>query len=228
MDLINERKHKRIPVRFKTEIQRAALPTLGFLTNLSEGGMCILASEELKSGDKLELDIHSDLCGVVKVAGSVLWSRSLKIDLVQVNLFESGVKLLAPPPEYLELVRSVAHAFVDRRVHPRFRSVLQVRVEELISDVDLFTVNISKGGVFVQSEKLPSRDEVVELLIRLPGSGAATLRLEGVVLDTCDASRARREMRVPGFSLRYTRFREGDDLKLFLYLDHLQKQALSA
>lgn len=224
MELVNQRKHNRIPVRMQAALTGAGADTPGFVTNLSEGGLCVLTAVELADGTELNVDLHPEGRRMVKVTGLQLWSRPFALERTALDLREMGVRLIHPPAEYLDLVAEIARSFIDRRIHPRFRAVLRVKAEKLLSNADLFTIDISKGGMFIHSEKLPPRDSLVELVVSLGEGSADVARLEGMVIDTCDASQARRENRAPGFSLKYMRFREGDDLKLFLYIDQLQRK----
>lgn len=223
MDLLNRRKERRIPVRLRTDMERAHNQFLGFVLDLSEGGFCVMSLAELARGEAVDLVLYTEPRRPIKVQAVVLWERELPLPIQGVAAREAGFQVANPPPEYLELVRETDLAFMERRVDPRYRAVLKVRAEELAEEPELLTANISKGGLFVRAERLPEAGQVLELILELPPGFEGPLRVQGVVVDLCDAFRSMREGRPQGFSIHFNRFKEGDDFKLSLYLDSLMK-----
>ena len=70
---IDQRKHSRTPTQLSVEYSDQNLFFTEFMSDLSMGGMCIVASRPLEPGTKLTISIS--IQPPVKVEGIVVWSK---------------------------------------------------------------------------------------------------------------------------------------------------------
>jgi len=90
----------------------------------------------------------------------------------------------------------------DRRVAPRAPLHLQVEFESFDEFVSAYTLNISRTGLFIPTEKFLPMGAVVSLDIALP-EGGPKIRAIARVAYVLDATKARETSRVPGMGMEF-------------------------
>lgn len=91
----------RVPYDFRAEVdfkfERAETPVdahsyIGFSKNISVNGLCFESPKELKSGDRLWIELHLPKCpGVIYMEGEVRWSQLITATSGTVNQYLTGV-----------------------------------------------------------------------------------------------------------------------------------------
>ena len=90
----------------------------------------------------------------------------------------------------------------DRRVAPRRPLHLQVEFESFDEFVSAYTLNVSRTGLFIPTEKFLPMGAVVSLDIALP-EGGPKIRAIARVAYVLDAQKARETSRVPGMGMEF-------------------------
>jgi uncharacterized protein (TIGR02266 family) len=90
----------------------------------------------------------------------------------------------------------------DRRVAPRVAADLHVEFESFDEFVSAYTLNVSRTGLFIPTEKFLPTGAVVTLNIDLPERGPK-IRAIARVAYTLDAEKARETGRVPGMGMEF-------------------------
>jgi len=90
----------------------------------------------------------------------------------------------------------------DRRVAPRRSLHLQVEFESFDEFVSAYTLNVSRTGLFIPTEKFLPMGAVVSLDIALP-EGGPKIRAIARVAYVLDAGKARESGRVPGMGMEF-------------------------
>ena len=90
----------------------------------------------------------------------------------------------------------------DRRIAPRRPLHLQVEFESFDEFVSAYTLNVSRTGLFIPTEKFLPMGAVVSLDIALP-EGGPKIRAIARVAYVLDATKARETSRVPGMGMEF-------------------------
>lgn len=95
-----------------------------------------------------------------------------------------------------------------RRKDPRqeFEGPVQVRCASWSEFVELYTQNISHGGVFVRSGNLPEFGVIISVQIQMPN--LQVLKLEGRVAHVIDEATAKEKGIASGFGVEFTNVTE--------------------
>jgi uncharacterized protein (TIGR02266 family) len=114
---------------------------------------------------------------------------------------------------------------VERRTEPRYSLVepAQVEVASWTELAELYTNDISHGGLFIRTEAPPGRDTQVAVRMLLPG-GAGTLELEGVVVHVVTVAQASALACAPGFGLQFTNLTSERRRALQQLIEHAKAQ----
>lgn len=90
----------------------------------------------------------------------------------------------------------------DRRIAPRIAADLHVEFESFDEFVSAYTLNVSRTGLFIPTEKFLPTDAVVTLNIDLPERGPK-IRAIARVAYVLDSEKAREVGRVPGMGMEF-------------------------
>jgi len=143
---------------------------LGYATNISFNGFCIRTRQIHEPGFTQRFMITTE-AGEIALMGRVAWTRQLQVESHINAWHEMGVELIGEPPSrYLDLVRSLAHPGWDRRVHQRFAAKLALKVRRAGQVLEAQAVDVSRTGLYIESDVVPETGEQLGLLLRLPGN----------------------------------------------------------
>jgi type IV pilus assembly protein PilZ len=106
-----------------------------------------------------------------------------------------------------------------RREHPRYQVTIPADCSTRHVFISNHVNNISKGGVFLRSDRPLPLDAEVSLLLRLPGTGTS-IRATGRVVWNHDMERGTSRI-VPGSGIRFVDIRPADRVALETYLERL-------
>ncbi|MCC6160438.1 MAG: PilZ domain-containing protein [Deltaproteobacteria bacterium] len=200
--------------------------SVGFTRNLSLGGMEIASRFVFETNTALRLTIESDPDDL-RTVGTVRWTTSLgHLDDAARDFYERhytrsmGIQLLDPPPAWPELVRQVSETPEGPRRTPRFRKVYRVNVRSMNQLLEMFTDDISRGGLFVLSDKPPALGAFVSVEVVVPET-MRVLRADGRVVHHLPRELADALGRNAGFGVEFVDFAGTDREVLEGYIDHL-------
>lgn len=90
----------------------------------------------------------------------------------------------------------------ERRIAPRIAADLHVEFESFDEFVSAYTLNVSRTGLFIPTEKFLPTDAVVKINIDLP-EGGPKIRAIARVAYVLDAEKAREVGRAPGMGMEF-------------------------
>ena len=71
--------------------------------------------------------------------------------------YQYGVKINEKPEEYEEYVEGLIKKQYERRQHPRFKAILEVKNEDVMDLLDAATEDVSAAGLYIRTSRpLPS------------------------------------------------------------------------
>lgn len=107
---------------------------------------------------------------------------------------------------------------IDARVEIEFKSFDHFHRE--------YTKNISKGGIFIKTDKVFKPQTVIEIVLKLPNR-ESPLSIVGEVVHTIDQEMAEARGWEPGMGLHLVDFEEGSHQSLEEYVDQFLKKDLT-
>ncbi|MBM4355492.1 MAG: hypothetical protein FJ109_17170 [Deltaproteobacteria bacterium] len=186
---------------------------LGYATNVSFNGFCIRTRQIHEPGFTQRFVVTVDE-GEIPLMGRVAWTRQLQVESHINAWHEMGIELIGePPPRYLDLVRSLAQPGWDRRLHQRFAATLALKVRRGGQLVEAQAVDVSRTGLYIESEVTPGAGEQLGLLLRLPGN-AQPLELNARVVRSPSAG----SCPPGGFAVQLLDFSEREERMFLNYL----------
>ncbi|RJO65526.1 MAG: hypothetical protein C4523_15860 [Myxococcales bacterium] len=208
---------KRFPVYFGVYEARY----LGFIKNLSLGGVAISSKTIYSPGTTLNLLITWDP-EPIPLKGAVRWSSDMSQKEERLGaILDMGVMFTERHPRYLELLQSAVESFSENRREPRFEKVFRVSFESPRELFEEYTQNISAGGMFVTTEHPTAVNSVIEVHILLMEIQKVA-HVEARVVHVVAPEQAKAAGMNPGIGVQFTRFFK-DDEKMFLdYINSLK------
>lgn len=108
----------------------------------------------------------------------------------------------------------------DQRRAQRVKARLKVHFKTPRAFIQEYTANISKGGIFIESDLLLDREDPVEVIVCLPYTNRE-IRLNGRVAWVLTKDQATSVKRKPGLGLEIVNL-PNEDRELFeLYIDRI-------
>lgn len=215
---MEKRVAKRIICRVKALFGPEAPKAAGFALNVSAEGLYLSATRVLPPRTELQIRLEPIGSPAVEVRGKVRWAQRVPQGLVSIVKPGMGVRLHAPPREYLDLFAHLVK-LSPQRANPRAEAHLEVRFYSRDLLVKEYTENISQGGLFIATgEPFEPGDEIVVDLM-IPDL-AAVWQVGGRVAYRLDAERARQLESLPGIGIQITRM---DEAVRTAFHDYVQK-----
>jgi Tfp pilus assembly protein PilZ len=186
---------------------------LGYATNVSFNGFCIRTRQIHEPGFMQRFVISAEN-GEIPLMGRVAWTRQLQVESHINAWHEMGIELIGEPPaRYLDLVRSLAHPGWDRRQHQRFAATLALKVKRAGVLLEAQAVDVSRTGLYIESDVVPEAGEQLGLLLRLPGN-AQPVELSARVVRSPSAG----SCQTGGFAVQLLDFSEREERMFLNYL----------
>jgi len=218
----DRRLHRRFPRRYAIKYGQGEANKRGFTVNMSLGGMAISSATVFKPGTELELQLITDT-EEIPLRGISRWN-SHKANVGQRRMtFEMGVELTARTPSYTTLLQDIIDQFTERRRAPRFKQYFKVNIEDSDKLMELYTRDISRGGVYVVTNDAPALRSTINVKMYLYDIMEA-VRVEGEVVHVLGPEKAKELGQEPGFGVQFTRFFEDDREILEKYILQLEKE----
>jgi len=189
---------------------------------MSLGGIAISSQTVFKPGTALNLLLTTDTEDI-PLQGISRWNSHAANAMARRMSFEMGVELTARTPEYTTLLQDIIDQFTERRRAPRFKKYFKVNVEDSDKLMELYTRDISRGGVYVVTKDAPALRSIINVKLYLYDIMEA-VRVEGEVVHILDPEKAKELGQEPGFGVQFTRFFEDDRETLEKYILELEKE----
>ncbi len=202
----------------------------GFTKDISLSGAKIASPTALAPGSKVSLAIENNKgeeC--VKAKGVIRWIKEPDKENPKRDLFHMGVELTWHDEEYfryladlIEAEREKSNSGKEQREHFRHKERVEVIFDDPEELIGQFAQNISRGGIFVNTDRPLAKGREVSLRMVLPQI-MSDIEVKGKVAFSIDLPFAERLMRPPGMGIKFIRFENDDKKRFFDYLEKLVK-----
>lgn len=213
---------RRLPVRFELAGgEETAVEThVGTIANFTEDGLRLESNDLCPPGGDVTLFIQVEGRHVVLLA-RVVWWRMEPFAHVEQMRFSCGLRLLYDVPQWREYVTRVRKepSLRPAGADARFEAVHRVKFagdREFLSD---FTQNISRGGMYLATDRKLAVGAEIELAVELPGMTDA-IPLKATVVYKLDAAAAKELGRGAGVGVKFVSF---TDPERELFAHHIRR-----
>ncbi len=206
-----------IPLEIKINQGGTTILAQGHAMEIDRDGMFVRINQELPSNTDGFITLKPPNDAVVVVQGKVLWCEN-----VHGNMFDAGIIVPEKSQMYSEFVERLEQSMENRRSVKRYPKRLSISFRSKESFFHEFTTNISTGGLFIKTNNPLDEMTEIDLELNIPG-------MEEPVVVTARVVFVLRPEQVPnahtppGMGVEFVRFKQGDDLRFYLYLDKLRR-----
>lgn len=205
---------------------------IGFTEDVSLSGIHLSSETPIPVGTKLVIGFGTLKSEPkVKVKGQSVWMVPPDPKDSHNPFFHAGIKLTWHDDDYLQLLATLIQEKRMQRVMQkeqrgfvRYDRKVEVIFENEGEILQQLTQNISKGGLFVSTDKPIPKGTMVNLRIVIPHI-MEDIQAQGEVAFTLDLNEAQQRMHPPGMGIKFVNFAEGDQDK---FLGFLKKIAAAA
>ncbi len=199
-----KRSQQRVPNRIQVFFGPEGTPYVGFIRNLSVGGVAINSRTVYKPGTYLNLVIRSEPTDI-RTEGQVRWSYRPECPTGFDASFDMGIMFTDYNAEYQQLLEKLQGSFKELRKEPRFEKVFRVRFNGPQEFMDAYTLNISIGGLYIQTEEPLEMKSLIDVEIELADINR-TIRVEGKVVFVANQQVAERLGMNAGVGVEITKY----------------------
>lgn len=212
---LQERRAEKLIVKFGTQ----KLNNIGFVSNVSRGGIGIKAHGSYPKGTVLHVALDVTAGKTLKILGEVRWTRDFSHLPTHRGLKEMGIKLLEESPEYQEYIKERIARENERRQHERFEDAMEVVFDDPHELMKQYGENISQGGLYIRSEKPLPEGTITKIRLVIPDLMdaihvvAKVVRVEVLLEDTGVAY---------GIGLKFVEIQEEDQNRFSAYVEKVK------
>ena len=197
----DRRLHRRFPRRYAIKYGQGEANKRGFTVNMSLGGMAISSATGVQTRHRTGDAADHRHRPRIPLRGISRWN-SHKANVGQRRMtFEMGVELTARTPSYTTLLQDIIDQFTERRRAPRFKQYFKVNIEDSDKLMELYTRDISRGGVYVVTKDAPALRSTINVKMYLYDIMEA-VRVEGEVVHVLGPEKAKELGQEPGFGVQ--------------------------
>lgn len=120
-----------------------------YVQDLNKGGIGMVCNRDMVVGEEVKVSVNVPQRKNVMVEGNVVWRRELPS--VSKHRYQYGVKIETKPEEYEEYIEELIKKQYERRRHPRFKAVLEVKNEDVMDLLDAATEDVSAAGLYIRT-----------------------------------------------------------------------------
>lgn len=183
----------------------------GEIVNLSPQGLAISSQTIFSPQTHLHL-IFKPKEEQFHLDGVVMWS--LRRELSVERFSRMGVRLMEPNAAYVRFAEDLVGSQSGVRREPRVLKSFRIAFSSPDEVVQAYTVNISRNGMFIQTESLLEIGSQLDVEMDLTDENVR-LHFEAQVIFVIDPKTAAEQGREPGMGVRIRRFYD-EDRSLFL------------
>jgi len=198
----NRRKHSRLPHRITARFEAGQESGEGMILNVSEGGLFLQCALHFPHGELISLEIGTET--KIALVGKVAWAQKEVATALGSTPGGIGIELFAVPNEYLEFVRSLRLARAERepREEDRFEMFHHVRFDSGDAFLSEYSENLSRGGMFLSTDKPVPIGSEVKVRLEIPGLPEPAM-VKGKVAYKLSAEEAAQHGRIPGVGVQF-------------------------
>ena len=202
----DKREHPRYFKRLAVELEHGDLRLLGYVNNISDGGLETWTAKSYPVGSQLITRVHLDEEHTYYYLSQVRWVRPARAAHIMPWKVRMGLQFLARDMYHERLIRRCYHDD-ERRGSERVPARLQVAWSDAPEEMELVTTDISEKGAFLLlvSDHLPALEERLTLHFHHP-QGGTDADVQGTVVHLRTPDWAERMGLEPGFAVRFDEF----------------------
>jgi len=233
------RTEKRIPLQFPVRFGVENAFSKGNTMDISMTGIRIASSTTLPPGTKTRINIEIEAGGEkqIKVRGRVRWVSVPNPEDPKDDIFQMGVKLNWRDERYFDFLADLIEERrpqekdeeieIEQRSEERYDKKVRVIFDDVEEAQYQITKNVSKGGLFVITERPLPKGTYVRLRLVLPQI-MDDVYVRGQVVFSFSLAMAQKLMRPPGIGVKLVEFDEGDHEKFMDFIAMLMPQSNEA
>lgn len=201
---------------------------VGFTEDISLDGLHIVSETSFSPGTKVVVGFVSERVDIkIKVKGVIKWLIEANLDNKTKALNHMGVSINWHDDNYLQFISDLIESKrlekefgEDNRQHFRYDEKVTVIFENESEILEQLTENISKGGIFVCTDRPLNKDTMVSLRIVIPQL-LEDVKILGEVTFSLSLAQAKVKRRPPGMGIKFVKFEHGDKAKFIRFLNKL-------
>lgn len=212
----------RLPCRILTRFDDAGQTHTGVITDCSEMGLFLQAQSLLYPNTKNLFRIGPQ--EKIQVHGKVIWNQREHGNTARPRYSGMGIQLLNPSSAYLNFILKLRNAQKksSRLFHdPRFEVIHLVRFESEGAFLTEFVENLSRGGMYLSTDKPFKPGDPIRTLLEVPGS-EKPLEIHGHVAYCLDLENAVLLGRSVGVGISFLKIPEEIKARLHQHLTRLE------
>lgn len=217
-----KRKAQRIKRRAAVIFESEGARRKGVIINCSEIGLFIQTEEPLPVGSEISIPTMAAAREKTELRGRVVWVERPNPKNPGRN-GGIGVELDAAPQEYLQFVAKMRQQLLKapRAIEERFEVYHRVRFKSGKQFLTEYTENLSRGGMFVASNKPLEPGSLIEAEIEVEGI-EQPLKVEGRVAYRLDSEEAQKVGRSGGMGVQFVDLSPEVQARLHQYIQRLE------
>jgi type IV pilus assembly protein PilZ len=205
----------------------------GYSEDISLSGIRISSIHYLPAGTKVRIGFGQEEKEIeVRLKGKVRWALAAAEGEEGQRLHYMGIDLTWHDENYVQFLadlieqrRADGEPFIDRRADFRYKEKITVIFDDREETLEQLTENISKGGLFICTDRPMSPGTALSLRMVLPEI-MEDVRADGEVKYATDVATAKIEQRPPGMGIQFTGFNPEDKRRFIEYLEKLAKEEM--
>lgn len=195
----------------------------GILKNISANGLVLGSDQAFRTGTEIRLQVEAESGGpLFEVKGRVRWSEYVPGQSPFQGHFEMAVEFVNVEEEERGRFRSLRKEMMGNRREPRFAKKFRVTVDGVDSEGEHYSVNLSRGGMFLADEHRLSVGAEYEFRI-LNVDIMQVIRAKGRVVDCVPRDRAEPMGTTPGIAVNFLELPEDDAGLHERYIERLEQ-----
>ena len=124
---------------------------LGLLQDLGPDGVGLISGSKLDVGKDIQLSFYVPQHRSIFLVGQVVWNRILP-PLFK-NRYQHGIRLTEKSPRYLQYLTDHENQVDERREHPRYNAMFEIRNDQVPELKFAVAENISAEGLYLRTRR---------------------------------------------------------------------------
>ncbi len=209
--------YAKIPLEARIRKNGAMIVVQGVAKELEPEGMTLRLIEEVEADSNIAITLRAPEFAPINLACKVLWSEKISD-----RITECGVIISDPPVNYYNLIQVIEQKLDERRQQKRYDKVVQVSFESKEAFLREITTNISSGGMYIKTNQPLDEMTEFDLELIIPGL-KEPIRVRANVVFVLRQNQVSASTPPAGMGVEFKRFKQGDDLRFYLFMDRLKK-----
>jgi hypothetical protein len=148
-ELMGDRYQMRVAKNLLARVKVDDSEFFAYVQDLAKTGVGIACNRKLIHDAAVSLFLNIPEHSNIDLDGKVAWKRDMPV--IAKNKFQYGINLEDAPDTYYAYVEKMLRRQYERREHPRFNAVLEVKNEDVLDLLDATTEDVSAAGLYIRS-----------------------------------------------------------------------------